>query len=66
MARNKNNTLNPEAYGLTVQEAAHLLRIHDMCRGMDEEGFKLMETTASSIRLVNSLKKMESRPGGAA
>ncbi len=66
MARNKNNTLNPEAYGLTIQEAMRLIRIHDMCKGMDETSFEQMETAARSINLVNNLKKMESRPGGAA
>ena len=66
MARNKNNTLNPKAYGLTVQEATRLIRIHDMCKGMDADAFEQMETAARSINLVNNLKKMESRPGGAA
>lgn len=62
----KKSTLNPAAYGLTVEEATRLLRLHDMCAGMDADGFELMETTARSIKLVNSLKKMDSRPGGAA
>ena len=55
MARNKNNTLNPTAYGLTVQEATRLIRIHDLCKGMDEDAFEQMETAARSINLVNSL-----------
>ena len=44
MARNKNNTLNPAAYGLTVQEATRLIRIHDLCKGMDDDAFEQMET----------------------
>ena len=62
MARNKNNTLNPEAYGLTIQEAMRLIRIHDMCKGMDETSFEQMETAAASINLVASLKKLDNRP----
>ena len=58
----KKSTLDPAAYGLTTR----LLRLHDMCAGMDADGFEMMETTARSIKLVNSLKKMDSRPGGAA
>ena len=62
MARNKNNTLNPAAYGLTVQEATRLIRIHDLCKGMDDDAFEQMETAARSINLVNSLKKLDGRP----
>jgi hypothetical protein len=62
MARNRNNTLNPEAYGLTIQEATRLIRIHDMCKGMDEDAFEQMETAAASINLVASLKKLDNRP----
>ena len=62
MARNKNNTLNPAAYGLTVQEATRLIRIHDLCKGMDDDACEQMETAARSINLVNSLKKLDGRP----
>ena len=62
----KKSTLDPAAYGLTVDEATRLLRLHEMCAGMDADGFEMMETTARSIKLVNSLIKMVSRPGGAA
>lgn len=66
MARNKNNTLTPEAYGLTIQEATRLIRIHDMCKDMDETSFEQMETAARSIKLVATLKSLNARPGGAA
>lgn len=66
MARNRNNPLSPAAYGLTVDEATRLVRLHDMCAGMTPEDFDQMETAARSIQLVNSLKKLDSRPGGAA
>lgn len=62
MARNKNDTLNPTAYGLTVQEATRLIRIHDLCKGMDEDAFEQMETAAESIKLVSSLKQLAGRP----
>ena len=62
MARNKNNTLNPAAYGLTVQEATRLIRIHDLCKDMDEDAFEQMETAAESIKLVSSLKQLAGRP----
>ena len=61
MARNKSNTLNPAAYGLTVQEATRLIRIHDLCKGMDDDAFEQMETAAASINLVASLKKLDNR-----
>ena len=66
MARMKNNPLNPTAYGLTVQDAARIVRLHDMCKDMDEDAFEQMETAAASIKLVSSLKKMDTRPGGVA
>ena len=50
MARNKNNTLNPTAYGLTVQEATRLIRIHDLCKGMDDDAFEQMETAFNQAR----------------
>lgn len=62
----KKSALNPSAYGLTMDEATRLVRLHDMCAGMAPEDFDQMETAARSINLVNSLKKMDSRPGGAA
>ena len=62
----KKSNLNPAAYGLTVDEATRLVRLHDMCAGMTPEDFDQMETAARSIQLVNSLKKLDSRPGGAA
>ena len=65
MAR-KNNSLNPARYGLTQQDVERVIRIHTMCKDMDEDAFEQMETAARSINLVNNLKKMESRPGGAA
>lgn len=61
MAR-KNSTLNPAAYGLTVQEATRLIRIHDLCKDMDEDAFEQMETAAESIKLVSSLKQLAGRP----
>ena len=65
MAR-KNNSLDPAMYGLTQQDVERVIRIHTMCKDMDEDAFEQMETAARSINLVNNLKKMESRPGGAA
>ena len=62
MARNKNDTLNPAAYGLTVQEATRLIRIHDLSKGMDDAAYEQMEPAARSINLVNSLKKLDGRP----
>ena len=51
---------------LTIQEATRLIRIHDMCKGMDETSFEQMETAARSIKLVATLKSLNARPGGAA
>ena len=62
MARNKNNTLNPAMYGLTQQDVERVIRIHDLCKGMDDDAFEQMETAARSINLVNSLKKLDGRP----
>ena len=45
----KKSTLNPAAYGLTVDEATRLVRLHDMCAGMAPEDFDQMETAARSI-----------------
>lgn len=58
--------LNPAMYGLTAQDVDRVLRIHDMCKGMDETSFEQMETAARSIKLVASLKALDTRPGGAA
>lgn len=62
MARNKNNTLNPAMYNLTQQDVDRVIRIHDLCKGMDDDAFEQMETAARSINLVNSLKKLDGRP----
>ena len=35
----KKSALNPAAYGLTVDEATRLVRLHDMCAGMAPEDF---------------------------
>lgn len=62
MARNKNNTLNPAIYNLTQQDVDRVIRIHSMCKDMDEDAFEQMETAARSINLVNNLKKLDGRP----
>ena len=36
MAR-KNNSLNPAMYGLTQQDVERVIRIHTMCKDMDED-----------------------------
>lgn len=58
----KNNPLNPAMYGLTQQDVERVIRIHSMCKGMDEDAFEQMETAAQSIKLVASLKKLDNRP----
>lgn len=65
MAR-KSNSLNPAMYGLTQQDVERVIRIHDMCKDMDETSFEQMETAARSIKLVATLKSLNARPGGAA
>lgn len=65
MAR-KNNPLNPAMYDLTQQDVDRVIRIHDMCKGMDADAFEQMETAARSIKLVATLKSLNARPGGAA
>ena len=62
MARNKSNTLNPAMYNLTQQDVDRVIRIHSMCKDMDEDAFEQMETAARSINLVNNLKKLDGRP----
>lgn len=66
MAQKKNNLLPPAAYGLTPQDVERVIRLHDMCKGMDETSFEQMETAADAIRLVESLKKLKIRPVGIA
>lgn len=66
MAQKKNNLLPPAAYGLTPQDVERVIRLHDMCKGMDETSFEQMETAADAIRLVESLKKLKIRPAGIA
>lgn len=61
MAR-KNNPLNPAMYDLTQQDVDRVIRIHTMCKDMDEDAFEQMETAAQSIKLVASLKKLDGRP----
>lgn len=63
---NRKKTLDPAAYGLTSQDVDRVLRIHSMCKDMDEASFEQMETAARSIKLVASLKQLDHRPGGAA
>ena len=58
----KNNSLNPAVYGLTQQDVDRVIRIHSMCKDMDEDAFEQMETTAASINLVASLKNLNNRP----
>lgn len=55
-------SLNPAMYGLTQQDVERVIRIHTMCKDMDEDAFEQMETAAASINLVASLKKLDSRP----
>ena len=57
MAR-KSNSLNPAMYGLTQQDVDRVIRIHTMCKDMDEDAFEQM----ASINLVASLKKLDNRP----
>ena len=57
--KHKPNPLNPAAYDLTQQDVDRVIRIHSMCKGMDEEAFEQMETAAASIKLVASLKKLD-------
>lgn len=61
MAR-KSNSLNPVMYGLTQQDVERVIRIHTMCKDMDEDAFEQMETAAESIKLVSSLKQLAGRP----
>lgn len=49
-------------YGLTQQDVERVIRIHTMCKDMDEDAFEQMETAAASINLVASLKKLDNRP----
>ena len=49
-------------YGLTQQDVERVIRIHTMCKDMDEDAFEQMETAAQSIKLVASLKKLDNRP----
>lgn len=58
----KSNPLNPAMYGLTQQDVERVIRIHSMCKDMDEDAFEQMETAAQSIKLVASLKKLDGRP----
>ncbi|MGN0707400.1 MAG: hypothetical protein ACI4JC_05310 [Faecalibacterium sp.] len=55
----KTNPLNPAMYDLTQQDVDRVIRIHSMCKDMDEEAFEQMETAAASIKLVASLKKLD-------
>lgn len=57
--KHKTNPLNPAAYDLTQQDVDRVIRIHSMCKDMDEEAFEQMETAAASIKLVASLKKLD-------
>lgn len=61
MAR-KSNSLNPAMYGLTQQDVERVIRIHTMCKDMDEDAFEQIETAAESIKLVSSLKQLAGRP----
>lgn len=49
-------------YDLTQQDVDRVIRIHSMCKGMDEDAFEQMETAAESIKLVSSLKQLAGRP----
>ena len=59
MAR-KNNSLNPAMYGLTQQDVERVIRIHTMCKDMDEDAFEQMDwhtialaaATTIAIRLL--------------
>lgn len=61
MAR-KSKPMNPTRYGLTQQQMERVIRIHTMCKDMDEDEFEQMETAAASIQLVASLKNLGNRP----
>ena len=61
MAR-KNNCLIPAVDVLTQQDVDRVIRIHSMCKDMDEDAFEQMETAAASINLVASLKNLNNRP----
>lgn len=49
----KNNPLNPAMYGLTQQDVERVIRIHTMCKDMDEDAFEQMETAAQSLSLIH-------------
>lgn len=63
MAR-KNNPLNPAMYGLTQQDVERVIRIHTMCKDMDEDAFEQMETAAASINLVAQSEEAGQPPRG--
>ena len=56
------NPLYDHEHGLTQQDVDRVIRIHTMCKDMDEDAFEQMETAAASINLVASLKKLDNRP----
>lgn len=53
MAR-KSNSLNPVMYGLTQQDVERVIRIHTMCKDMDEDAFEQMETAAASTAITTA------------
>lgn len=62
MAQKKNNLLPPAAYGLTAEEVQRVIRIHDMCKDMDEDSFEQMETIAWALNLVRMVEGHKPRP----
>ena len=56
------NILYDHKHWLTQQDVDRVIRIHTMCKDMDEDAFEQMETAAASINLVASLKKLDNRP----
>lgn len=61
MARSKKNTIIPAQYGLTQQDVDRVIRIHDLCKGMDDAAFDDLCTAAWAIKLVRSCEKIGSK-----
>lgn len=58
----KKSALNPAAYGLTVDEATRLVRLHDMCAGMAPEVFDQEETAARSTTWSTASRRWTAVP----
>ena len=55
MAR-KNNSLNPAVYGLTQQDVDRVIRIHSMCKDMDEDAFRDTNTALLPLPASSGLR----------